>query len=105
MTDKLKILKHKMLPKKPEEKDFPPLKHTWKLDEYGNIDDFAYDNDTHNGPSCVKCNYSGCHHCEPEMYDDTSCAFDQALSKYYQAKIEVEVYNSHVDFYNKQIEV
>ncbi len=40
-----------------------PRGHTWQLDEDGKIDIFAYDGDTHNGPACVTCGYSFCHHC------------------------------------------
>lgn len=37
--------------------------HTPKLDEYGCVDDFAYDGDTHNGPMCIVCHEGGCRHC------------------------------------------
>lgn len=38
--------------------------HAWQLDEDGEIDDFAYDGDEHNGPRCTLCDESYCQHCE-----------------------------------------
>ena len=39
-------------------------KHVWQLDDDGEVDNFAYDGDKHNGPRCTLCDYSYCHHCE-----------------------------------------
>ena len=46
------------------------MKHSWELDEDGDIDDFAYDDDWnfHNGPRCLRCSESFCIHCEPERW-------------------------------------
>ncbi|HEY4760799.1 MAG TPA: hypothetical protein VIH42_09490 [Thermoguttaceae bacterium] len=44
--------------------------HTWKHDEGGSLDIFAYNvGEHHNGPRCIKCNYGFCHHCKtlPEI--------------------------------------
>lgn len=39
--------------------------HVWKRESDGSIDIFAGgDDDRHNGPACVNCGYSFCHHCE-----------------------------------------
>lgn len=40
--------------------------HTWELNEAGEIDVVAWDSDYHNGPSCTRCGYSFCIHCEGE---------------------------------------
>jgi len=38
--------------------------HDWHLDENGDIDMFAMEYENHNGPSCKRCGYSYCHHCQ-----------------------------------------
>lgn len=43
--------------------------HDWKKDENGNIDYFALDYECHNGPECLRCGFSFCHHCDPEEID------------------------------------
>lgn len=40
--------------------------HTWELNADGTIDTVAWDSDYHNGPSCTRCGYSFCIHCEGE---------------------------------------
>lgn len=41
--------------------------HVWKIDEYGDVDLFAYYlGDYHNGPLCVNCGFGFCHHCTKE---------------------------------------
>lgn len=37
--------------------------HQWRTNEDGSIDIFGYDAGLHNGPICVLCGYSFCHHC------------------------------------------
>ena len=47
-------------------KDYWPKKslgHQWKVGEDGDIDIFGTAQGTHNGPVCVRCDYSYCHHC------------------------------------------
>ena len=44
-------------------------KHLWKKDEFGEIDEFAYSVDYHNGPVCKVCGYSFCIHCHPEQIE------------------------------------
>lgn len=46
------------------------IKHDWYRDEDGNIDIFRLDMDYHNGPQCVRCYFTFCHHCRPEAYDE-----------------------------------
>lgn len=43
--------------------------HFWKRKEDGEIDEFAYEGDFHNGPVCVRCGDSFCKHCEPDGYE------------------------------------
>lgn len=56
--------------------------HTWRLND-NEIDIFGLDEGYHNGPICVVCGYSFCHHCYDEVpvktcsgrfndYDDNS---------------------------------
>ena len=44
--------------------------HTWKRDENGKIDIFAYDHNFHNGPRCIVCGYGFCHHCQDEPTEE-----------------------------------
>lgn len=52
--------------------------HTWKRNENGSIDTFAYDwrdpdsGRQHNGPLCVVCGYGFCDSCESEPDEDCS---------------------------------
>ena len=38
--------------------------HVLKRDEDGEVDNWVMDWDYHNGPGCVNCHDSWCHHCE-----------------------------------------
>ena len=49
------------------------MKHRWKNDDLGKVDNFAFENGIHNGPVCVNCGRSFCEHCEPECYDANDC--------------------------------
>lgn len=55
--------------------DFPPTgrEHQWRLTADGDVDEFAYDGDTHNGPVCEVCKYPVCHHCVPDYRDLRDC--------------------------------
>lgn len=37
--------------------------HDWRRTPTGEIDEFAMDGDTHNGPECVRCGHMYCVHC------------------------------------------
>ena len=38
--------------------------HEWKTNDYdGGVDIFAFEIGNCNGPMCIKCGYSFCHHC------------------------------------------
>ncbi len=52
---------------------FIPNGHNWQLGEYGDIDIWAYDGAGKycNGPRCLDCGLSACHHCNPGIYDKT----------------------------------
>lgn len=47
--------------------------HTWKKEEDGEIDEFAFMGEICNGPVCEVCGYSFCKHCNPDGYKDTNC--------------------------------
>lgn len=103
--------KAKILVEKPIEKDYPPLKHTWvtKNDEYQDGDSSPYTfawqaGDYHNGPRCKLCDFGDCEHCNPDIYEDTSCAFEQAENKWYEDKAKVEKYNTVAKIFNQAID-
>lgn len=54
-----------------ENKSYEPLLeeagHVLKRDEDGDIDLFVMDAGYHNGPGCVNCHDSWCHHCCDEI--------------------------------------
>ena len=41
--------------------------HTWRTNDDGTIDIFAYEIGNHNGMVCTKCGYSFCHLCTAEF--------------------------------------
>ncbi len=51
--------------------------HDWKRKENGDIDDFAWDGDYHNGPMCKRCYYSFCVLCNPNGWDKKRCIIDE----------------------------
>ena len=58
----------KQIPMKPKHTLIKYGKHKWKRDENGNIDEFAWDFDYHNGVMCEVCGECYCVHCDPD-YD------------------------------------
>ena len=62
----------KLVPKKPKCKHEEYLKHSWKKDDDGIIDLFAWDSGYHNGPVCERCGAAPCMHCTPD-YDNKKC--------------------------------
>ena len=51
--------------------------HDWVRKENGDIDDFAYDGDYHNGPMCKRCYYAFCIFCDPNGWNDEPCIIDE----------------------------
>lgn len=51
--------------------------HDWYRNEAGEIDDFAFDVDYHNGPMCKRCYYSFCMHCDPNGWNKKPCIIDE----------------------------
>ena len=39
----------------------------------GEIDNFAFEYEYHNGPVCERCGFTFCMYCQPEGWDDESC--------------------------------
>lgn len=58
----------KQIPKKPKHTYIKHGKHTWKKDKNGEIDNFAWGFDYHNGVVCEVCGKTVCVHCNPN-YD------------------------------------
>ena len=48
-------------------------KHIWRKTKSGEVDEFWYEYDYHNGPGCEVCGFSFCEHCDPEKWDDETC--------------------------------
>ena len=69
----------KPLPPEHIHEEYP--EHDWERKENGEIDDFAFDGDYHNGPACKRCYYSFCIHCDPNGWNKEPCVID-----YYKCK-------------------
>lgn len=63
----------KQIPKKPKHTYIKHGKHTWKKNENGEIDDFAWDYDYHNGVVCEVCGEAVCVHCNPDYMELDDC--------------------------------
>lgn len=63
----------KQIPKKPKHTYIKHGKHTWKKNENGEIDDFAWDYDYHNGVVCEVCGETVCVHCNPDYMELDDC--------------------------------
>lgn len=48
-------------------------KHKWKRKENGEIDDFAWASEFHNGVSCERCYKDVCVHCDPDYNELDDC--------------------------------
>lgn len=66
----------KQIPKKPEHKVIKCGKHKWRKDKNGEIDDFAFDYDYHNGVVCEICGKAVCVHCNPDYDKLEDCEDD-----------------------------
>ena len=51
--------------------------HDWARKANGDIDDFAFEVDFHNGPMCERCGYSFCIHCDPDGWNKEPCIIDE----------------------------
>ena len=63
----------KQIPKKPKSTHIKYGKHTWAKKENGEIDDFAFDYEYHNGVVCEVCGKTVCVHCNPQYDRLTDC--------------------------------
>ena len=63
----------KQIPKKPKSTHIKYGKHTWAKKENGEIDDFAWDYEYHNGVVCEVCGKTVCEHCNPQYDRLTDC--------------------------------
>ena len=48
-------------------------KHRWRTKDNGEVDEFAWDREFHNGPVCTICGSAPCVHCRPGWEDDEGC--------------------------------
>lgn len=62
----------KQIPKKPKHIHEEYEKHQWEKDENGNVDEWAYTSEFHNGVVCERCHEIKCVHCNPD-YDEEPC--------------------------------
>lgn len=91
----------------------PDQGHDWVREENGSIDIFYVDSNEHNGPGCIKCEFSFCHHCHqgkdnPLGYGNKDCLREQARmrniereSKYLDAK---RTFRSEMSYYERIVE-
>lgn len=63
----------KQIPKKLKHVLIKYGKHTWKKNEDGEVDDFAWEYDYHNGVICEVCGRSICVYCNPKYDELTDC--------------------------------
>ena len=63
----------KQIPKKPKHTYIKHGKHTWKKDKNGEIDNFAWGFDYHNGVVCEVCGKTVCVHCNPDYNELDDC--------------------------------
>ena len=63
----------KQIPKKPKSTHIKYGKHTQAKKENGEIDDFAWDYEYHNGVVCEVCGKTVCVHCNPQYDRLTDC--------------------------------
>jgi hypothetical protein len=64
---------------------FPDRAHVWRAED-GDIDVFVMESGYHNGPGCSVCDFTFCHHCEPDGYNDMSCLREQADNRNHAAR-------------------
>lgn len=53
------------------------MKHNWKRDENGNINEWAWEAGFHNGVLCVDCGESVCVNCNPDYMELDDCTGPQ----------------------------
>lgn len=63
----------KQIPKKPKHTFIKHGKHTWRKNKNGEVDDFAWDFEFHNGVVCEICGETVCVLCNPEYGELTDC--------------------------------
>jgi hypothetical protein len=54
------------------------MKHNWVKDEDGNVDEWAWERDFHNGVFCNRCYKMFCVHCNPDYDKDECKEYDNA---------------------------
>ena len=72
-VEELRVAKEKQIPKKPKSTHIKYGKHTWAKKENGDVDDFAWDYEYHNGVYCEVCGKTVCTLCNPQYDELTDC--------------------------------
>ena len=67
-------------------------KHVWKKDEDGEIDEWAWDYEVHNGVSCEICHKSPCIHCKPDYDEKQDCREHYTCSECGRVVLDLEPY-------------
>ncbi len=49
------------------------MKHNWKKNENGNVDEWAWESGFHNGVYCQDCGKTVCVHCNPDYMELDDC--------------------------------
>lgn len=53
--------------------------HDWKTDDTGSIDEFRFNDGSHNGPECRRCGVMVCHQCEEGVYEQACPAANKPV--------------------------
>lgn len=78
-VDECRVAREKQIPKEPKRVHIKHGKHKWRRNKNGEIDDFAWGFEFHNGVTCEVCGRNVCVHCNPD-YDE----LDDCEEKYFQ---------------------
>lgn len=67
-------------------------KHIWKKNDDGEIDEWAWDYEFHNGVSCEICHKTPCIHCEPDYDEKQDCREHYICSECGRVVLALEPY-------------
>lgn len=85
----------KQIPKKPERVLIKHGKHRWRRKESGEIDEFAWEYEHHNGVACEICGETVCVCCNPDYDQLTDCEEEYWICPNCGKKMRVK--NKHCD--------
>lgn len=73
------------------------MKHIFYRDESGNIDNFRYGGDIHNGPECMVCEKSECRHCSNWTSEDCPAKKHQIEQAITERKDQIKRLQTEID--------